>query len=235
MRGEGGAGRAGLGSALGGDGEQADRLAAERLVDVAPASERDRGRLGVRALDQPEGAGLGQQHLEVIGRAVEVGLDAEADVRVGGAHLAVQVDRGLRVGASLHVDPDDAASAGGVACERGEVRGGAFAAEIEAEVRQLEGDVRGQASLPDAVEHHAVVVDDLRGDVGAGDVLAEAGEHGGDAGVCKLPGGAQRRVEILTRHEAAGRDLREAVARETSGEPVVAGGPEESAPYHVGG
>src|SRR5699024_325054 len=67
-----------------------DDLFAERdvtIVQLLPTGEGHVLVLPVDTLDQPDLAALGQQFRQIVGRAVEVGLDRQADVAVPGRQV----------------------------------------------------------------------------------------------------------------------------------------------------
>ena len=95
-----------------------------------------------------------EQPLEVVGRPVEVRLEHGADVRVTrGAEPLVDPQRRLDELGLLHVDADEVAARVRVGDETLDVLVGGVLVEGQAEVRELQRDVRTQLLLGKPVEH----------------------------------------------------------------------------------
>ena len=75
-------------------------------VHIALLRKRDVRRLVVGAFHEPDGGREREQRLEVGRRAAQVGLQAHADARVGGADCLEQLQRRVHIAGLLHVDPE---------------------------------------------------------------------------------------------------------------------------------
>src|SRR2546425_220666 len=88
-------------------GRSASRLLYQGNQEAA-VGKRPVRRFLVRALHETNGGAQGNETPEVLGRAVEVRLQAHADVRIGRPRATVKRERRVNVIAGFHVDPDDA-------------------------------------------------------------------------------------------------------------------------------
>src|SRR3989454_7200009 len=105
--------------------------------------------------------------LEIGGRATEVRLEAHADAGVRRPRPAEQLERDVHVAGFFHVDPEKRGCVGRAGGERAHVLETRRAVQVEAQVRELDGNLGGEPALPHAVEHLQVVVADS-GPLGAG-------------------------------------------------------------------
>ena len=116
---------------------------------------------------------------------MQIRLHAHADISIGLARAGVEFERGIDVCALLHVDPESLLSGGrcgaGTLDQLREIRETEFAVEIEAQLRQLDGNFRWQVRVADAIEQ----IEIMRGDAlrfGAlGNIFAELRQQRGDA------------------------------------------------------
>src|SRR5207247_153047 len=157
----------------------------------------------------------------------QVRLEAHADAGVRRPRPAEQLERDVHVAGFLHVDPEKGGCVGRAGGERAHVLETRRAVHVEAQVRELDGNLGGEPALPHAVEHLQVVVADS-GTLGAGrHLLAEPGEHAPDA-VAGEPGcGVERGAELLARQEAAHGAAEEGPLGELAREPGAARGGEQ--------
>jgi hypothetical protein len=222
---------------------QPDRLAAaveqepHGQAEVAgihppPVAVGDRRRLVVGALDQADRRIERQQPFDVGGRAPEVGLQADAGLRLRSADLLVQVDRGLGVGAALHVDPQVRAGGSRVLGDADDVGEAGRRVEVQAQLGGLHRDLAADPGGHDPVGQLQVVGHDLVRLGQALEVLAEPGVHGADPGRLKGRGRLQRVVHRLARHEPPDGSLHEPQAGQVCLQPAVPGGPQED-PAHA--
>jgi hypothetical protein len=179
-------------------------------VHVRFVREGDLGRLVVGALAEADARGDLQQLAHVAFRAPQVGLDDDADgVAVElRAEAAEDVERDLRDGRVLHVDADEVAAPGRLLDDRARVAVGQLGVDAEAELRELDGDVRVDARLVDAREDFPVLAHLGLGLFDPRDRLVEVVERGGAAQPVQLADGLDRLVDVLARDEA-GRHLLE--------------------------
>ena len=103
-------------AAAGGLGEEEGEAEPAR-VDLRARTEGDRGGLVVRALDEPDRGPAGEEPGDVRGGPAQVGLEADARLRLLGVEALVERDRPLGVRGPFHVHPEEGADARGVAGE----------------------------------------------------------------------------------------------------------------------
>ena len=132
------------------------------------------GVLVVGALDQADGRLERQQGVDIGRGAAQVGLQADADVRVPLLEGPIQVEGGIGVGAPLHVEPQQAVALRGVVGQAGEQAHGRVAIEIQAQLGRLDADLGIHAARGDLVEQVVVVIGDRLGLGELGQVLSEA-------------------------------------------------------------
>ena len=146
-------------------GRDADeRAAREHLaeaVHVVPVDDvglppRDRARLDVDPLAEPEVRADGQQRVDVARRAPQVGLQHDADVVVVAAERLVDVDGAIGVRRVLHVDAHEVAERLRVLDHEARVAGREVRRQVEAERRQLDRHVRVELLDLDRVEDRRV-------------------------------------------------------------------------------
>jgi len=142
--------------------------------------------------------------------------------------VPVDAERRVDVTRLLHVDPDEVAEGRGMRDELGEVALRELLVDREAEMRELEGDVRPQLLRIDAVEHLAVSGDDGTCLRLVADALAEQGRVRQQPVVVQPPQYGHRIVERLTGHEARGAEA-EAVLLDEALEVRALGGREDDA------
>ena len=165
--------------------------------------------------------------MEVGGCPAQVRLQAEAHVRVLGLEPLVHRHGRLRVGASLHVDPEGSTHPRRVLAERRGVAEGGVRVQVKAQLGELDADLAVELQGRDPVEQAVVVARDLLRLPEVGEVLSQAGKQHADAVHAKRLGGSQRFVDGLARHESAHRTTREWEARKVLLQPSVAGHPQQ--------
>ena len=215
--------------ALGGALEQPPGEHGVGGVHIALFRKRHVRRLVVGALHEPDGGREREQCLQVGRRAAQVGLQAYADTRVGGANGLEQLQRCVHVARLLHVDPEKGPGSGGPCRERQQVLEARFGIQVETEVGELDGDFRGQLPLPDFLEHAQVVIAYGGGLVAARDLLAELGEHAADAVPGEVCGRGERRAELLPGHESARGAAEGRALGQLPGKPGAAGRAQQQA------
>ena len=85
-----------------------------------------------------------QEPMQVGGRAAQVGLQADAHVRLLGLEPLVHGHRGLGVGTALHVDPEGLAAARSMLGERSDVAEGRVGIQIQPQLGELDADLAVQ-------------------------------------------------------------------------------------------
>src|SRR5882672_2628757 len=177
------------------------------LADVLHVLVRDLRRLLVGALAEADAVAAGDRLLDVGGRAVQVRLEDDADVVVGLAEAAEQVQRPLRVLRAFHVDADEAADLARGVQQAGHVLPAELPRDVEAEHGQLDRDValdlRG-----DPPQELLVRLRAADGGLPVEDVFAQQVEGGPDAARVELPAGGDGRLRVRTGHEASREDER---------------------------
>ena len=209
--------------ALGGTLEQLPRQHGISGVDVALFRKRHVRSLVVGALHEPDGGGERKQCLQVGGRTAQVGLQADTDARVGGAHGLKQLQRCVHVARLLHVDPQKRACGGRPCRQRQQVLEARPGIQVQAQVGELDRNLRGQLALPNFLEYPQIVVAYAGGLVAAHDLLAQLGQHAADAVASELRGRRERRVEVFSGHESSHRAAEEGALGQLPGEPGAAG------------
>ena len=131
-------------------------------VDVGFGGEGDLGGLLVGAFAEADADALGEEAFDVGGGAEEVGLeDGAYGAGVFGWRRSVMAIVGFGVLGALHVDTDEAADAGGVGDHFaddafGEGRACAGAADVHADLGELDADVGAELAGLDGVEELVV-------------------------------------------------------------------------------
>ncbi len=207
--------------------EELRRERQERAVHLRPRAIGDGAWFVIGALDQADGGSHGQQPLDVGRCPVQVGLEADAHVRVAGARPLIEGDGRARVGAALHVDPDPAAPLGGVAREAVEVLEGDRLIEVETELGELERDLDVEAAGGDLIEERVVRVGDHLRLRKVREVLAQQREDPVDAPPLVDRRGRQGVLRRLAGHEASGRAPHPPESGQPILQPTVASRPEE--------
>src|SRR5271157_823278 len=202
----------------------------EVLVHVPFLRESDGRRLLVSPLHQPDGRIERKQRLQVLLGAIEVRLHAEADVRAGGARAAVKVQRRVHVPAGFHVDPDHTLAAR-VFDDLAEIGVAEPRAKVEAELGRLDGNFGAKIHHPDAVQYVEVVPGDGVRLRRIGDVLAQVGENGANAGVLKRTSSGKGFVDCFAGHEARNRPLHETAAGRLRAQPATLRARQKQAPH----
>ena len=114
------------------------------------------------------------------------------------------VERDLRDGRVFHVHADEVAAPRRLLDYRARVAVGQLRVEGEAELRELDRDVRLDARLVDGRQHPLVLAHLALGLGRARDALVEVVEGGRAAVRVQLADGADGRLDILARDEALG-------------------------------
>ena len=149
----------------------------------------------------------GKQALQVVGRAVQIGLEHGPDgVVTGVAESLVDAQRHLDVVRLLHVDADERLELFRPACQALDVLVRELLVEGEAEVRELECDVRLQLLGDEALDDRLVLGSDGGGALGVRDRLAEQCRVRVQAVVVEPPEHRDARVERLACDEASRAD-----------------------------
>src|SRR5207302_6105470 len=113
--------------------------------------------------------------------------------------------------------------------ERDQVLEARLGIQLEAEVGELDGDLRRQLTSPDLVEHAQVLVAHAGGFVAARDLLPQMREHAAEPGPREAGRGVERGRQVFPRHEAPYGAAEEGASSEGAGEPGGAGGAEQQA------
>ena len=157
-----------------------------------------------------------EQALEVVRRAVEVRLEHRADAVVAGvAEALVDPQRHVDVLRLLHVDAEERAELAGARDESLDVRVRDLLVEGEAEVRELERDVRLQLLRDEALDDLLVLGGDGGRALGVRDRLAEERRVRVQARVVELAQHGDALVERLAGDEASGADAPAVALHET--------------------
>src|SRR5581483_4628955 len=115
-------------------------------VDVRLARVRDVGGLEVRTLDDAQVRTQRKERGQVVLAAVQVRLQHRPDgFEALLSQPAIAAQRRVDEGRLLHVDPDEGPEALRVLYEPLDVRVRELLVELEAEMRELEGDIRAQS------------------------------------------------------------------------------------------
>ncbi len=139
--------------------EAAQEVRAHRLG----VGERDRRRLEVDALAEPNARPQVGERVDVVERPAQARLQDDAEVVVPAlAQLAVEPQRVVGRRRVLHVDPDEVAVAGRGAHDVEEVLAAEVVRELEPERRELDADVRVELGLVNRREDVAVRLRDRR-------------------------------------------------------------------------
>ena len=162
---------------------------------------------------------------------MEVSLDAQAGVFMDGPYSLVERHGAVDIGASLHVDPQPRAHVGSASREVVDEAEGSLGIDVEAQLRELQRDLRVQPALRDLAKQLLVMPGYLLGLVERRQVLAQEREHGTDPIGPVAFGGGQRIAHFFARHEAPDRATDEPPARYMLTEPGIAGRPEQD-PAH---
>jgi hypothetical protein len=119
-------------------GQEVVEHAGVRLVDAGLLGVGDLGGLLVGALDQADGDAEAVEALQVVAAAVQVGLDADADVVVVALEGLDDVEGAADVVGGLHVDPDHGADLLAAGGDLGGLLEGQVVGDVEAEGGQLD-------------------------------------------------------------------------------------------------
>jgi len=219
---------------VGGDGGEdapRPRLVAKELlhqpdivrVGVRLVGKGHLGRLVVGPLDQPHRGPHLDEARHVVGAAVQVALDDDADVLVARPQPFEEVQRGLDVVKALHVDAHKAADLGGASHDAFQVLRRQGRPKIHAQLRQLERHARTEIVTGDALQQ----LEDLGGGVArlmlAGDVLAKVIEGGQEAIAVQRRDGLLRLLQRLAGNKAANHGPGGAKARRCLPQPCALG------------
>ena len=159
-------------------------------------------RFPVRALHEPDGRAHREQVRDVLGRSMEVRLDAHAGVLELLAEPPVDREGRIDVGNRLHVEEQMLAEGGGALREAAQSLERLLRVEVQTQVRRLHGDLGVETSPFDQVEEPEVV---LRDGIGVGralDVLPQERERHRDAFRRKSFRGLEGVLHRLAGHEA---------------------------------
>jgi hypothetical protein len=169
---------------VGVDGQEVVEHAGIGVVDAGLLRVGDLGWLLVGALDQADRDAEAVEALEVVAAAVQVRLEADADVVVVAGHGLDDVESAADVAGGLHVHPNHGADLLAAGGDLGGFLEGQVLADVEAQGGQLDRDVGIHAAVLDAVDGGQVGAGGLTGlGLGLG-VLAQVVErHRHAAGV----------------------------------------------------
>src|SRR6266550_2322778 len=109
-----------------------------------------------------------------------------------------------------HVDPEKRTRLLRFAGQGQHVLHARAAVAVEAEVRELDGNLRRQLAALDLVEHSEVMIPHRFRFAATRYLLTQLREHAAETGLAELRRGVERRVERLAGHEAARGSLEEA-------------------------
>jgi hypothetical protein len=194
------------------------------VIDVFLVGEGDLRRLVVRALAEADARGNLQQLPHVAVGAPQVRLDDDADVVEAElrAQAAEDVERDLGHARVFHVHADEVAAARGLFDDGARVAVGQLRVDVEAELRELDRDVRVDARLVDARENLQVLAHLLLGLGDARHRLVEVVERGRAAGGVEPADGGDGLLDVLARDEARRHLLEGAEARDEVLQALVA-------------
>ena len=201
-------------------------------VDLPPVRVGDRLLLVVGALDQADRRVERPQALDVGSRPAQVRLEADARPRLGRPEPLVQVDRGVGVGAALHVDPEVRACGRRVLRDPDQIGEADVGVVVEPELGRLDRDLAGDPGGDDLVDGFEVVRGDLVRFGQVREVLTEPGVHRPDPRGLERQSGREGVLERLAGHEPADGTLHEPESRQALLQPRIAGGPQED-PAHT--
>ena len=174
-------------------------------IDIRLVRVCDRRRLEVGALDDAEVRRPRQQSLEVVHRPIEVRLQHRSDSVVAGvAQPLVQTQRRVDVLRLLHVDAKERPKLAGALDQSCDVRVCSLLVEGQAEVRELESDVRLQLLRNEALDDLLVFGGDRGRALGVRYRLAEERRVRIQARVVQLAQDGDARLERLACDEASG-------------------------------
>jgi hypothetical protein len=132
--------------------EQGVEHAGIGVVDAGLVGVGDLWGLLVGALDQADRDAEAVEALQVVAAAVEVGLDADADVVIVALELLDDVEGAADVDGGLHVDADHGADLLAPGGHPGGLLEGQLLSDVEAEGGQLDRDVGVHGPVLDAVQ-----------------------------------------------------------------------------------
>ena len=142
------------------------------VVDISLLRHRDIGTLAIGAFHETHAAAKRKERVEIAGGAIQVRLQAHADIGEGTQRLAIDLERRVDVGMLLHVDPDEGVVLFRASKERAQVRAAARVVDVEAELGQLDGYVAVQSARANRLQRCEVVASNLIGLSRVRDVLA---------------------------------------------------------------
>src|SRR5882724_2507828 len=158
---------------------------------------------------------------------MQISLHREPSVAVFALHGFKDVQRNVGVDAAFHIHFDGAAkiasAAGDGACERR----AEFFADVEAELRELDGDVAGEIFGMHFFDHLNVAGADFAGSGFGADVFAEMIEAYIAALVAELAAGGESFGESFTGDEAAREAVLHTAARDGVGDAALGRKPKD--------
>src|SRR4029077_11505813 len=156
---------------------------------------------------------------------MEVGLDGEAGIAGRALHGLKDVQRRVGVGAAFHIHFDGAAEIASAASDGAGERSAKFLAEVEAELRELDGNVAGETLGVHLFDHFDVAGTDFAGGGFGGDVLAEVIEAYVAALLAGLEAGGESFGESFPGDEAPREAELHAAPRDGIGDAALGGQP----------
>ena len=214
-------------------GEQHRYQVQERRVDVRPVLVGDLGRLLVRALAEAHAGAQRHDPPQVGLRAVEAGLQHDADVAQALVPDGLEdPERGLDGRRALHVDADEPVPRGGRGQNPAQVVRAQRAVELQADLRELHRDLAGQAGGAHPLDDLQVVPRRTVRHLRRGHVLAQVVQRMGEPPAVEILDDAHGLVEGLAADEAPGEaaPAPHAVARGAGLEQGAAGECQEEGP-----
>jgi len=161
-------------------------------------------------------------------------LNDRADGGTPRANVLDEVDSALRVRRPFHVDAQKIIEARGALHDGESQAFTKFNVDIEAELRELAGNVGVEPFPSDAFKNFEIGVAGVLRIRGGGNIFAEVIEAGKHARVITLAGGGDGFIQRLAGDEPARHTARGAIGSDPLGESFVFGKLEESRPEHAG-
>src|SRR5260370_41478425 len=165
--------------------------------------------------------------------AVEIGLNDGADGGIPRANALDEVDGSLRVERPFHVDAQKIIEARGTLHDGAKQALAKFHVDIEAELRELAGNVGVQSFLSDAFKNLEIGIAGMLRIRNGGNIFAEIIDAGEHARIIALARGSDGFIQRLTRAEPPTHAARGAIGSDPIGEAFVFGKLEQRRPEHA--
>src|SRR5260370_28820077 len=166
--------------------------------------------------------------------AIQIGLNDRANGGIPRANALNEVYGSLRVERPFHVDAQKIIEARGTLHDGAKQALAKFHVDIEAELRELAGNVGVQSFLSDAFEDLEISIARMLRIRNGGNIFAEIIEAGEHARVIALARGTDGFLQRLTGDEPARHAARGAIGSDPIGEAFVFGKLEQRRPEHAG-